>query len=253
MTLRIGTTAAGEPFSLPIDALTAVKWSQSNKAPQRRANALGLGNETLEVPMQINATCSVTDCSKPALIRGFCRPHYQRQRKHGTTDSLLPGFEARFWLKVDKDGPLPVARPDLGPCWIWTAGARHGYGSFSVGTRTRQQFKQAHRVAYELEFGPIPDGFTLDHLCKVTLCVRPTHLEPVTMAENLARSDGVANRHRAVTHCPRGHEYTEANTRREPNGRRHCRTCQTIQNAVRRNGLVTESGGVIVASDVLFS
>ena len=58
-----------------------------------------------------------------------------------------------------------------------------GYGTFWDGERKRL----AHVVAYELFVGPVPDGRELDHLCRVPACVRPTHLEPVTHAENLRR------------------------------------------------------------------
>lgn len=45
----------------------------------------------------------------------------------------------------------------------------------------------AHRVAYELWVGPIPEGMELDHRCKVRACINPAHLEPVTHAENMRR------------------------------------------------------------------
>jgi hypothetical protein len=47
--------------------------------------------------------------------------------------------------------------------------------------------KYAHRVSYEVRYGYIGDGLCLDHLCKVTSCVNPEHLEPVTHAENNRR------------------------------------------------------------------
>jgi len=50
---------------------------------------------------------------------------------------------------------------------------------------------RAHRFAYELLVGPIPEGMDLDHVCGVRLCVWPEHLEPVTHAENLRRRSSV--------------------------------------------------------------
>lgn len=115
-------------------------------------------------------------------------------------------IQERFWVKVNRDGPIPAHRPDLGPCWVWTQG-RHsaGYGQFYPrhGKPTG-----AHRVAYELLIGPIPD------------------LEPVTHAENLRRGVGGAVTHqRAKTHCPYGHAYDDANTRINNRGSRECRRC----------------------------
>ena len=132
----------------------------------------------------------------------------------------------RFWSKVDKNGP--------NGCWLWTASTLGGgYGQFRQ--RAVQVSPYAHRVAYELLIGPIPEGLELDHLCRVRHCVNPTHLEAVTHQENMVRGAGVSGRLYAgvypssrKTHCPRGHEYDEANTRRY-NGRRHCRACDAAR------------------------
>lgn len=69
----------------------------------------------------------------------------------------------RFWAKVDKSGE----------CWLWTASHnRRGYGWFGLNGRNHA----AHRVAWMLERGPIPDGAWVLHHCDVTGCVRPDHL-----------------------------------------------------------------------------
>lgn len=72
-------------------------------------------------------------------------------------------------------------------CWIYTGATTNGYGVIGLGRRS-DGTRQTHRVAYELFVGPIPDGLHLDHLCRVTLCCNPEHLEPVTQAENNLRS-----------------------------------------------------------------
>lgn len=77
----------------------------------------------------------------------------------------------------------------------------------------------AHRIAYAMVRGPIPDGLSLDHLCRNTRCVNPFHLEPVTRAENTRR------RFVIQTACVNGHDYTPENTYRRPNGQRDCRAC----------------------------
>jgi hypothetical protein len=106
-------------------------------------------------------------------------------------------------------------------CWEWR-GSRlvSGYGLLVNADGSLL----AHRVVYELLVGPIPDGMELDHLCRNPSCVRPSHLEPVTHAENTRR--GNAGKHQASrTHCPQGHEYTAENTYVH-NGRRNCRACR---------------------------
>jgi hypothetical protein len=127
----------------------------------------------------------------------------------------------RFWIKVAKNGPTPAHAPDLGPCWVWTAGmSPKGYGWFKAPDRARL----AHQFAYMLTVGPIPEGTELDHLCRNRACVNPGHLEPVDHATNVRRGDGGPGKF-PRTHCPQGHEYTESNTRWAPSGGRRCRKC----------------------------
>lgn len=128
-----------------------------------------------------------------------------------------------FWSKVDRDGPIPEYRPDLGSCWIWTAGLTHaGYGN----ARIRRRSFLAHGIAYRACVGPVPEGLELDHLCRVKACVNPTHLEPVTHWENTMRGVGVGPRNAAKTHCPKGHPYSGANLYIIPStGGRACLTC----------------------------
>jgi hypothetical protein len=92
---------------------------------------------------------------------------------------------ARMALKTDRNGPIPEWKPELGPCWVWLgAPTSTGYGSVSIGNVTYR----AHRVSYQIHIGPIPDGLQLDHVCRNRICVRPSHLEPVTNQENAERS-----------------------------------------------------------------
>lgn len=96
-----------------------------------------------------------------------------------------------FWAKVNKQGPLPdISHWTLGNCWLWQAyTTKRGYGVFSRTDGPQKSYPvRAHRWSYEQEIGLIPiDRPQLDHLCRVRNCVRPTHLEPVTGAENIRR------------------------------------------------------------------
>lgn len=109
-------------------------------------------------------------------------------------------------------------------CWIWGHVARvNGYGRIKVAGRSML----AHRVAYEVWVGEIPEGLEIDHLCRVRDCVNPDHLEPVTRTENMHRSPYVGAKIRQ-THCVNGHAYDQVNTHIRTNGTRQCRACRRI-------------------------
>jgi len=144
--------------------------------------------------------------------------------------------EERFWAKVNKNGPVPTHRPDLGPCWVWMGSlSDKGYGRFDVypGKKVR-----AHRWAFEEAKGPIPQGLVPDHLCRTPACVRPGHMEAVTNFENTIRGTGVTATNSAKTHCPRGHFYDLLNTgfwkRKEGGQSRYCRQCEADWARLRR-------------------
>lgn len=86
----------------------------------------------------------------------------------------------------------------------------------------------AHRLSYAVFVGPIPEGLFLDHLCRVTNCINPSHLEPVTPKENNMRGNSVAAINARKTHCKRGHELSTENVRID-NGTRQCKPCNNIR------------------------
>lgn len=113
----------------------------------------------------------------------------------------------------------------VGECLLFTgAKDQYGYGCASAIAITGNATDRAHRLAYILAKGPIPDGLEIDHLCRTPACINPLHLEAVTHAENLRRGRPLHYPLRDLTACMRGHPYTPENTRRW-RGTRICRTC----------------------------
>ncbi len=179
-------------------------------------------------------TCDAPDCDTgKSRTDRYCAKHRWRLRIHGSFDlPPKPTMDERFWAKVDKGGPLPERRPELGPCWIWTAAKLDtGYGIFGINNKT----KVAHRVGYELVKGAIPDGLVLDHLCRRTSCVRWSHLDPVPQGINTQRGNwpeairAYHERCRTRTHCRHGHELTPENTYIDGKGTRTCRECVRVR------------------------
>jgi len=127
----------------------------------------------------------------------------------------------RFWRNVE-------FRP--GDCWSWKGHVSDkGYGRFGTWNPPPgvKRLRYAHRFAYEDSIGPIPEGLTIDHLCRTRDCVNPLHMEPATFVDNAMAGNCVGVLNRMKTHCPKGHEYTPENTKRVPSnpGSRYCKAC----------------------------
>lgn len=132
-----------------------------------------------------------------------------------TPDLLPPRIAAK--IAVDSSG-----------CWLWTGAKADGYGRVGLSGRKRIA---AHRLAYTLLVGPIPEGSQLDHLCRVRHCLNPAHLEPVDCRTNLLRGQTIAATNAAKERCVHGHLFDEANTRYRMRGNSRCRSCRTCERA----------------------
>lgn len=134
------------------------------------------------------------------------------------TKDELTRIQDRFWSKVEKTET----------CWNWK-GAKtcdNGYGQIRLNNRN----SCAHRIAYELINGQVPNGLELDHLCRNPSCVNPNHLEIVTRKENQRRGFGVSGINSRKTYCLRGHPLSGSNLvpNRLRQGKRECRACKSI-------------------------
>lgn len=157
------------------------------------------------------------DATKTSANSHDCVPQDVEQSPSpcGVCGRLLSTVSAplRFWALVQITDT----------CWLWEGSLTDGYGKFEPTTHI---YYRAHRYAYEMIVGPIPEGLTLDHLCRVRHCVNPSHLEPVSIGENNLRGESIAAQNARKTICKYGHPLDADNTWIVPStGFRRCRTC----------------------------
>jgi hypothetical protein len=146
------------------------------------------------------------------------------------TQDIVPESQRRGRSK----NPLPrfVAKVDVGVCMEWTAGKTpDGYGRFEDCGR----LWLSHRWIWSFVYGPIPEGLTVDHLCRNPACVDPTHLRLAPMLDNIRAGYSPAMLNARKTHCKWGHEFTAPNTLPASRGKgRKCRTCKQKRERERR-------------------
>ena len=119
--------------------------------------------------------CSIPGCDRAAYARTWCKGHYARWQRHGDpgTEPIGQASLGRtFWNQLDRSGD----------CWIWTRANVQGYGVLVVD---RKRYR-AHRYAYELTYGAIPDGLDVCHHCDNPPCCNPAHLFVGSRADNMA-------------------------------------------------------------------
>lgn len=130
----------------------------------------------------MSGTCSVAKCSSPATTRGWCMRHYTRWLRHGDPEGIRNNtgraLAHRLWSKV--------VRGEGDGCWLWKGAVDdNGYGVLSVGAG---ELDRAHRVAWRLTNGEIPDGEFVCHDCPGgdnPGCCRPSHLYLGTQFDNM--------------------------------------------------------------------
>lgn len=174
-------------------------------------------------------TCLYPGCdARRHVTAGWCSGHHQQAKDGREMRPILRTPADRFFAKVNKTET----------CWLWTGSRTHlGYGqSWHAGEK---RVNMAHRVSLWLAGIPIPEGWDVDHLCRVPACVNPAHLEPVPHAVNMERAPySAVDFQLAKTHCPQGHEYTPDNIQPKRNSSggisRQCKVCRAEDQRRRR-------------------
>ena len=129
-------------------------------------------------PLEVPARiCSIEGCSSPHMARGWCSKHWQRWRRSGSTSDP----EIMHYLAVEESFDARVDKRDPQECWNWLGSLTGaGYGQIYVDGK----MIHVHRYAYTRWNGAIPDGLDIDHRCRNRRCCNPRHLRLATRSQN---------------------------------------------------------------------
>lgn len=207
------------------DAASPFWWSLVEKYADKVAASATEGRPSARRAAAASASSAPMSSSslhEPLFVYEGERTGQHRQDNNDVLSEVSwpPPVKRRGGMASDPDKFRARTVESESGCWEWQGRfLNNGYGQCDNTT--------AHRVAYRLFTGEIPDGYEIDHLCRNKRCVNPEHLEAVTHAVNMSRGER-ANQ----THCKRGHPFDEANTliREMSDGypRRTCRECARI-------------------------
>lgn len=134
------------------------------------------GNPGIVLPFVKKATfigCKADGCDRKHRMNGYCNMHAQRFRHHKDASIVLKGGLKKQFNSLSESFESRIEKISESGCWIWMgAQITDGYGCLSWDGRTQL----AHRVAYELYVGEIPEGMYVLHKCDIPECCNPNHL-----------------------------------------------------------------------------
>jgi hypothetical protein len=176
-----------------------------------------------------------TECDREARRGSLCPGHKSKLQRTGVRGGTLPraGLDklGRYLLRVDRRG--------ADECWPWTGSRNeHNYGRVADDDG---HWVRAHRFGFTKLIRPLEPGEVVDHTCHNSdescpggdtcehrACQNPAHWEATDDETNGARGKSFSAVNARKTHCKWGHEFTEDNTYRRPNGGRQCKTCTIL-------------------------
>lgn len=164
-------------------------------------------------------------CGQPTTLAVATSNH--RGVLKGQPNRYLPGHAGRGRGRITIDKVMARCER-VGDCLVWQRAVDwEGYAIGSLNGRDGRM----HRLVWEYFNGPIPAGYTIDHVrargCQHRACCNVAHMEVVTPGENVARGNSPSSLNKLKTHCPKGHPLSGTNLSKAAarQGRRACREC----------------------------
>jgi hypothetical protein len=139
--------------------------------------------------------------------------------------------------KTDAEVIASHVTPGANGCLLWTGATNKGYGKLRRAETNKTW--AAHRFAWTITNGPIPEGMVIDHLCRTPLCVNTDHMEVTTIRVNTIRGFSDSGKNARKLACKRGHDFTPDNTfpcNGEKPGR-GCKACRRLWQRARNLGM----------------
>lgn len=121
--------------------------------------------------------CAYEDCDRWVWARGYCGSHYHKLKNAGLLQNVRTpkgDLLRKFYANIE-------VNPET-LCWEWTGYLNQGYGNMAVGAESKNI--RSSRYAYELFYGPVPEGKLVCHHCDVKKCCNPSHLYAGTFEDN---------------------------------------------------------------------
>lgn len=181
-------------MTLASDTDTKVTVNRIEIAPalRKQPGARPKGDRPLSTEQDTPYGCCQCGCGEKTVVS----PHTDRD--HGWTRGEPRRFVQGHAPRLNRSQFEPTDRGFDTECHIW-CGTKNERG-YGLAKWAGSDAHLAHRITWEIQNGPVPEGLELDHLCRQRDCVNPDHLEAVTHSENMKRGAFARYREEGAAH-----------------------------------------------------
>lgn len=144
--------------------------------------------------VRVERSCAYAGCERPVVAGGLCNGHDHQRRRGAPLGPIRQTTSRSATLQERLDAR--TIKGDEDECWLWD-GAKTDYGHGRMRDPEHERPRLTHVIAYELTYGPVPEGMEVDHKCRVPSCVNPAHLHAVSKQMNGENRKGANKNNRS--------------------------------------------------------